>query len=250
MPTYTFRGNRAELRILLGTIPAILAGRHPDTLGVAQAVQLRMGNAMLSQLRQDFLVKSRGGTGRDGIKWAPLSPYTIARRRTTPGELKSLGVKKGPLGFLTPGEHLQWQKIFGRWFNILKAKGYPDDKAKAQAGKVAWTEMKKRGAKTKIGVLGSRTVDIGRDTSRMFDSLAAGFDAAPPPGATTTFIPGSVVIGTNVEYFRYFHYGTSRQPARPVAPPDGSIPDAWWPAVMDAGVTGLVRVVEEMLGRG
>lgn len=252
MPTIHIRATRAEVRQILGTIPAILAGQTSDPSGVAKALQLRMGNALLSTIQQQFMVKSRGGTDSAGIKWAPLSPYTIANRRTTPGELKSLGVKQGKRGFLTPGENAKWERIFAKRLRILEAKGFPAVEAKKQAARVAWAELKQQGAKTKLAVLGSRTVDIGRDTSRMFHSLAAGYDDAPPGSADTTlrFVPGSLIVGTNVPYFKYFNYGTANQPARPIAPLDGSIPDAWWPPVLDAGVRGIAVVVEELLRRG
>lgn len=79
--TFVFRGSSDQLRAILHRLPAILAGRVPDPGGVVRAMQLRMGNAWLSQVYQDFLVKSRGGTGRDGIKWPPLDPKTTAARK-------------------------------------------------------------------------------------------------------------------------------------------------------------------------
>lgn len=226
MASVTFRGTRAELAQILNSVPGILAGRTPHAGDLARSLQLRMGNAYLGQLQQDFLTKSRGGTGRDNIKWAPLSPITIARRRQSATDKARYG------------------QSYKKHLDILKAKGFPAEEARKQAARVARSEQSR--------YLASRTVDIGRDTNRMFQSLAAGFDSEPPTSSDTTIQQsgGTLVIGSNVPYLAYFHGGTARQPARPIAPPDGRIPDVWWPAVLDAGVRGLVVAVEEMIRRG
>lgn len=39
-----------------------------------------IGVAVLSQSQQAYRVKSRGGTGSDGIKWKPLAASTIAKK--------------------------------------------------------------------------------------------------------------------------------------------------------------------------
>lgn len=39
-----------------------------------------VGTDLLSKSQQAYLAKSRGGTGSDGIKWAPLAPSTLAKR--------------------------------------------------------------------------------------------------------------------------------------------------------------------------
>ena len=84
MQQVVFRGSRAELRALLGTLPAMLAGRARDPSGnqIVRQMQLRLGVALLSQVQQDYVAKARGGVGKDGIKWKPLAPQTLARRRS------------------------------------------------------------------------------------------------------------------------------------------------------------------------
>jgi hypothetical protein len=93
-PTAVFRGNREDLRRVLRALPAILAGRVPDPLGIARMVQLRLGTVLLSKIQQAFLVKSRRGTGDDGIKWAELAPATIAARTRTPAEERAFKAAK------------------------------------------------------------------------------------------------------------------------------------------------------------
>lgn len=93
-PTATFRGNRDDLRRALRSLPQILSGRAPDPFGIARQVQLRLGVALLSKVQQAFLVKSRRGTGDDGVKWAELAPATIAARTRTRAEVRAFRLAK------------------------------------------------------------------------------------------------------------------------------------------------------------
>jgi hypothetical protein len=76
-----FRGNRQQARDLVRAMKGMLTGQSPDTLGIARGVFLSVGFAALGDIRRDFIVKSRGGTGEDGVKWDALKPATIAARR-------------------------------------------------------------------------------------------------------------------------------------------------------------------------
>lgn len=240
MAQVTYRGTSNGVRSLIAAIPSILAGRTSDPGGVAQAIQLRIGVAALSQIQQDFITKSRGGTGRDGIKWKPLKRETIAARRTTRGELKSLGVSgKRTRGLLTPAEDKLWRQIFGSRLARLRFH-MGEGAARAMAAQIAWAELKRRGAKTKLEVLGGRVVMIGRDTGRMFRSFAPGVDDQPSGEAEQVFEtpPGSVIVGSNVPYFARFNRD------RPCWPTDGTLPPAWEAAIVAAASRGLVVAVE------
>lgn len=81
MAEVVYNGSPESLRHLLGNLGAIIAGKLPDPGGNAAALLTRMGISLLTEVKRDFLTKARGGTGRDGIKWEPLKPATIARRR-------------------------------------------------------------------------------------------------------------------------------------------------------------------------
>lgn len=75
-----FRGSRLEFLRLMEQLVAALAGRGPDPLRLARGLQLRCSTALLSQILQDLVTLARGGTSRDGRRWAPLAPATVARR--------------------------------------------------------------------------------------------------------------------------------------------------------------------------
>lgn len=80
MPTVYYRGTRADVRRIIAMVVQTAAGQRLDTMNVRQAIQYRMGNALLSKVQQAFLIKSRGGTDECGIKWPPLAASTIRRR--------------------------------------------------------------------------------------------------------------------------------------------------------------------------
>lgn len=79
---------RTQAREVARSLAGILTGKQPDTLGIARGVFLSIGFAALGDIQRDFVVKSRGGTGEDGVKWEPLKPATIAARRVGPKDKK------------------------------------------------------------------------------------------------------------------------------------------------------------------
>lgn len=250
MADVMFAGGREELEATIRLLPQIVAGRVPDPLGIAKRVQLRVGVALLSQVQQDFVRKSRGETGKDGIKWKPLKRETIAQRRTSTAELKRLGITgKRIRGLLTPNEDERWRKIFARTLARLREDGVPESAAKVRAGQAAWAALKAEGAKTKLDILGGRKVDILRDTGELFRSFSPGVEDQPSNADGQIFqVPtGRVIVGTNKK--PWHHAGIpGRLPARPFWPPDGSIPDAWWPPIQRAAVRGMQQVLAELLG--
>jgi len=94
MPTVTYRGTARDLKRALRLIPPLLAGRAADPQRLAQAVQLRVGVRLLGLVQTDFVTKSRGGTGKDGVAWKPLSPKTIAARERKAKKAKKKASQK------------------------------------------------------------------------------------------------------------------------------------------------------------
>ncbi|MGH9932599.1 MAG: hypothetical protein ACREA9_25630, partial [Pyrinomonadaceae bacterium] len=73
-----FRGSREQAKDVVCNLTQILSGKVRDTLGIATGVFLAIGFAALSDIKADFVRKSRGGIGEDGEKWPPLSPEYLA----------------------------------------------------------------------------------------------------------------------------------------------------------------------------
>ena len=260
------RLSAGEVRRLLSDLVAGLSGpSHDPAVGQAvRGVRLRAGMVALSLIQQAFLEKARGGVGEDGIKWAPLSPKTIAYgRRVGPGDahlLRGIHDKGGPRPYLTGPQDKRWRMIYAtRRSWLMAAHGMDERSASARAAQIAWATLKAEGAKTKLQVLGGRTVEIGRDTGRLFASLSPGtpdpgrhpLGREPPPEPAPAAAgdrvlreePGAVIVGTNVEYAGDFHR------RRPLWPPDGQIPAAWAAEVAAATRDGIAEAVVLLLTR-
>lgn len=245
MAPVVFHGTRDQLRTLLRGLGAVLAGKAPDPLGIARGLQLRLGVALLSKVQQAFVVKSRGGTGDDGITWPKMKPASIAARRTSAGERKQLDITgKRVRGLLTPAEDARWRKLFAqkKWLFMVKF-GLSDQEAAARAGQVAWAMLKAEGAKTRLATLGGRQVDMCRDTGRYFRSLSPGVEDRPSGAEGQVFEtpPGGVIVGTNVKYAEAQHR------LRPLWPAGGKLPAAWWRHLMRVAVRGAATAARLLI---
>lgn len=241
----TYHGGRAGLFALLARYMAAAGGDGVMAEEIGRGIATRMGVALLSQVQQAFIQKSRGGTGSDGIRWKPLKPETIARRRTTLDERRQLGISgRRERGLLTQDQNRRWKGIFASRLTQLMARGMEAGEAKALAASIAWAILKNEGARTLLAVLGSRTVDIGRDTGILLRSLTPGVEDRPSGASDQIFevSPGLVIVGTNVPYASDFHR------ERPLWPE--TIPDAWMRAVNRAAARGISLGLAKMIERG
>src|SRR5687767_7142153 len=91
--TVYYRGTKRELMETISGFIGALAGHGSVGSSLTQGVQLRVANALLSEVEQAFIAKSRGQTGSDGIQWPPLKRETIAQRRIGAGDLAAIGIK-------------------------------------------------------------------------------------------------------------------------------------------------------------
>lgn len=73
MSSFTIRVPAPEIRARLRSAKVAFGTQQKPVLEA-------MGVRVLSFAKQAYVVKSRGGTGDDGIKWAPLAASTIAAR--------------------------------------------------------------------------------------------------------------------------------------------------------------------------
>ena len=237
-----------ELEKRLAVLSLALSGKEATANQIASDVAMAIGFAALSDINADFIVKSRKGVGKIFGKWAKLSPITIANRRIGPKDLKNQDIALR-------------KKIVDKWYKHylpIQLASHPEPIAKKRAKAFAEKMATKLTGKTKVATLGDRDVEILRDTGRGFNSLSPGVVAPSPNGWTyvrpTTdggadqvfdVKPGSVTIGTNVDYMAYHQTGTSRMPARPFLPRKNEvIPQDWVDNWRDAARSALLLGLE------
>src|SRR5437868_10069394 len=99
------RLSRAEARRVIAALPAVASGRAPDTTGEARRMQLAIGAVALSLVKQAFVQKSEGRADEAGLRWEPLAPSTVAKRRKGRGQGAPLILRDTGLLFnsLSPG---------------------------------------------------------------------------------------------------------------------------------------------------
>lgn len=265
MAVVYFRGRRSEAIEIVANVVASLSGHRRSQ--VAEGVFVSVGMAALTDIKQDFVTKARGGVGADGTKWPRLSPKTLAySRRFGPGEQSGLkkqaglgrGNSKAPggkSGLLNAAQLKRWRQIYGTRLARF-AMSMDLAAAKAKAAAIAWATLKREGAKTKLEVFGNRPHEILRDTGILANSLSVGemvgstYARPNVEGGDQqifSLLDNGVIVGTNVLYAATHHYGDSKRgiPARPIVPRDGAVPQAWqqgWAAVaMQALSDGLQR---------
>lgn len=241
-----YRGTKREAKAAIRRIVGMATGRVPDVIGVQRGMALAVGVAALSDIKDDFVKKADGQTGEFGGPWRELSPeYLAYQRRFGKGEKtalkKAAGIGRGnhyapggKNGLLSFSELKLWKKIYFQMVQRFLL-SYPVAEAKAFAAQVAWAQLKREGAQTKLNVFGHRKVQILRDTGRLLNSLSPGELTGEVMNANYTKPSGEgganqimelltrgVIVGTNVVY-------ASRQNAmRPFIPTEGNVPTVWW----------------------
>lgn len=252
-----FTGTRADVRSRVLRLRAILTGQEPDPHGVGRGFVLALGFGALSDIKDAFVTKSRGGTDEAGISWPRLSrEYLAYGRRFGRGEaarlvrgaggdpkLNRFGVS-GNRGLLTKDQKARWEKIYGQQFARFYASTASHTYASMRAGKMAWAILKREGALTKLAVFGDRQVDILRDTGVLFNSLSPGMLTGEGAAAAYSkptgsggdeqifeLQPGKITVGTDVLYAATHNYGDPRRgiPRRQFLPAtDAQVPGVWW----------------------
>jgi hypothetical protein len=253
MPTANTTSTEQDVRKWFNTLPDILAGTQADVNYIAQGLQLRVGIVLLSKIRSDFITKSHGQRGEDGIQWKKLAPSTIARRRLGGADKKALSAR---IKSATLTQQRIYRSAYRGKLAELRLRGLTGDKAKRLADRHATKAVNDEGwgagypMQTRYQYLSTRQVDILRDTGELLASLQPGVEDQPSgaDGQIFKLAPGKVTVGTNKK--PWHHEGNSRLPSRPYWPLDGNLPDSWWDAMMKAYLRGLVQVLAEMAAAG
>jgi hypothetical protein len=241
---------RRQVRTVLSKLPAIATGSVGGSTMLMRSLLVRIGLTALAHIRDAFVVKARGGTDETGLKWKPLSPYTIAYRRRHPGLPKKRSRLTHPSWMLKEKERKRWWKLYSRFLAMYKG-----DKSHAAAH--AWFILKEEGAQTILSVYGNTRVEILRDTGLLLNSLTPGIDpivgiapSTPPrtPHQVFRLGQGEVVIGTNRKWCGTHHRGVpGRIPKRPLWPDPKKWPSSWWRDILGQAREGLVDIALHLL---
>lgn len=226
------RWSRPEVLAFLRSLPAVLAGNAPDAHGLAAGFKARLAFTWIGLVKEAFEVKGRGGTGSDGITWAPLKPATIKAKAT-----------KG----MTASQKSKWSEDYRAAFRGAAGQmSEPEARQKAETAATRAHE-KRVGRQVESG-----SYQILVDTGVLRQSLTVGTlnegraDAHYSPPNQDQFYdnskPGEVSIGTTTDYAKYHHHGTKHIPARPFWPEQ--LPQAWEEELLRQAQLGIQRIVE------
>lgn len=248
--TVYVRASRAQLTKLFAKLPSWVSGRSSGPPLVRQ-LQIRVGLAALSLIKEAFVLKARGGTDDTGLRWAPLSPYTIAYSRRHPGvPSKRQRARFAPSWILSRQQRRLWWDYYRRF--LARYKG---DKAHAAA--VSWFVCKEMGFPTMMQTYGNTPVEILRDTGLLLNSLSP---ATPPDAATTSppqrpaqvfrLLRGEVVVGTKRKWAGTHHRGIpGRLPQRRLWPEPSRWTPRWWSLMLTQARLGVLDLVLWLLRR-
>ena len=270
MANLVFRGSKKYAKNIISSVVKMLTGKEPDRGGLARGVHLAIGTQALSLIHEDFVVKSRGGTGKIGGKWQKLTrAYLAYQRRFGKGEQSALkkaaGAERGAShgvggnrGLLTKSQVELWNRTFADRFARFQM-SMPDAAAKARAAAVAWIVVKKAGGKTMIDVYGGREVEILKDTGILLNSLSAGeirggvHRKPKVKGGADQIVENlknGVIVGTNVKYAAAHNYGVPGRLPRRQFLPDGDLPDEWNGHMEDVLERAITELAEQLISRG
>lgn len=222
-----FKGSRSAAKQIVQSVVNSLLGKDPQYKPLADSVLTAVGVAALSDIKNDFVRKSHGETGQDGVTWAPLKPATIAARR-----LGAADKKDAVIGARWKIVQKEYKKLYQKY-----RLGLPPELASIKARRVAEMRATYQTGMSKTEAYGSRQVDILRDTGVLLNSLtpgkvgASGTYSKPSKegGDEQIFLidNGAVSIGTTVHYAATHQFGDPdrRIPARPFLP--RHVPAVW-----------------------
>lgn len=248
--TIYFRGTRQEAKQAIRSVVSMVGGNEPDTLGVKRGVALSMGFAVLSDVKDAYVEKARGGTGEDGVKWAPLKPETIRNRRIGPGDKKA----NPDIAAREKEVKKRVKQLVGRYLVSM-----PPKMALETAKRVAQSQITRETKKTTVNVYGGRSVEILHDTGILMNSLSPGVlsgdglnvNYSPPTqqgGEQQLFdvTDNGFIVGTNVAYAATHQYGSTKKniPARPFLPTNGQVPAVWWRRWLDVARAAVLEGIK------
>lgn len=249
-----------EVRDRVRLLGAMLSGRVVDSHGIGKSFSTAIGVAALGSIREAFVTKARGGTDALGIKWPPLKPETISRRRVGPGDTrapkrgsKADVIEAASRSFAIKQRERIRKREYRKSLKSLLLK-LPEPEAQRRAAQIAGQIATRRTGKTRVRVLGGRDVEILRDTGVLLNSLTpgelVGEQYAAPDDQVFEASAGRAVVGSSVVYANTHDRGDPSRniPRRQILPDEGqTLPQQWTEDWADAGERVLISGLSRLL---
>lgn len=183
----------------------VLTGKVPKYISVHRAYRARLSQIILKKLNESFWKRAKRGADDLGNTWKPLSPKTHAYKPLSPIEKETYEID-GTLtrGLLTPIQDKIWKAIFARTYDRLIKRGESSKDAKKQAAEKAWGLIKKKGARTKIGLgrITDTNIRYGRLVAATRPGSVANNRYYPPKNQKVEIRPRSIKISFTIPYIK------------------------------------------------
>jgi phage gpG-like protein len=75
------KATKAQVRMLVASLPGVLSGKSHDGTGEVYKLQTILAQVALMHIKAAFAERADGGTDASGMRWQPLAASTIRRRR-------------------------------------------------------------------------------------------------------------------------------------------------------------------------
>lgn len=199
------RSKREVVRMLSAIGPALTGQSKYAARSIRSAFFAAASRSFFSNWYDASISKSDGVADEFGNQWKPISERTRIYRPLSSAERSTYRIsKKGySLGLLTEKEHQEWKLIFARSFARLSLY-MSDAEAKVRAGKMAWSVMKKKGARTKKATFRNRDGRILYISGRLLGSLRpsdiGGGYYRPNKDQKAEYVGAEITYGTKVPY--------------------------------------------------
>lgn len=209
---------------------------------IGQATLKNVAVAILRKISGAFITKSYSGTDESGLRWAPLSPLTVAARAYSTKRTRTEKRRdSNPSQALTKRQQERWWKLYKQGLGKFKSD-------KSSAAKYAWFILKSEGAVTLKDKYRRSTVYILNDTGVLLNSLSAEARGRARTAQVLRVGRGTVTVGTSRKGALTHHTGIpGRLPQRRLWPHPSHWPDSWWKAITDEIQTGVVGLVVQLV---
>lgn len=204
-----------------------------------------IGVQLLSYAKLDYVTKSRGGTGTDGIKWAPIKVGTILARLRKAGHIKSRPVagtnrQTSVVAKTVKANEALFKQLAraGVKFRDKKGKVVKGNSPRAKAGNTVGVT---KAVRSKSVTLSPGSYQIGVDTGLQLNSASPGYKGNDGKGGNVFQQDDvSVTVGFGRSYSDYFDKHRKLFP--------DTLPDPWREGLEEIAAREGGKIVEDTLG--